>query len=90
MSENEKVDPLKAESLEEVDHLRAQLLNRDMDMLTLQRELLNGQFKEVNSRLTAFSMDIVTKYGLNSPKQVDVATGKINRDQPKEEKTDGQ
>ncbi len=81
MSDEVKVDLTQADKLEEVDHLKAQLLNRDMDLVMLQRELLNTKHQEVNAKLSAFSAEIVMKYGLASPQQVDVAKGTINRNE---------
>jgi len=79
MSNQPEVDPKQAEELAEVDHLKAQLMNRDMDLIMLQKKMLDDKFKEVNENLTTFSKGIVEKYGLENPQQVDVATGKINR-----------
>lgn len=79
MSDQIEVDPLEANELSEVDHLKAQLLNRDMDLIVLQRELIATKHKEVNNNLTMFSAEIVQRYGLESAQQVDVSTGKINR-----------
>jgi len=80
------IDLTTVDKLEEVDHLRAQLFNRDMDLLMLQQSILNSKLQEANNKLSVFSMDMVKKYGLHSPKQVDVATGNIDRS-PVEEAT---
>jgi hypothetical protein len=72
-------DTTQVTELSEVDRLRLQLLNKNLDWFTSQSELFRLRAMEATQLLAIYSNDLAKRYGLVDPRQVDVGTGKINR-----------
>jgi len=83
-----------ATNLDEVDHLKVRLLNRNVDYFNSQMELTQMQALEATRALMNFSAEIAERYALEDMRQVDAGSGKIQREfsrvaQPSGEQPDG-
>ncbi len=87
--QNPVIPPECAEATElvETDKLKLHLLNRDIDYYGTQVQMHQAQvdlnqirMQSAVAQLNAASTALTVKYGLKDPRQVDVATGKLNRE----------
>ena len=69
----------KVTKLEEVDFLKVRLLNRNLELLETQAQLIASKQKEAFSLLQEFGGNLVERYSLADVGQVDPGSGSIDR-----------
>ena len=69
-----------AGELKETDRLKLLLLNRNVDFFNSQAELFQLRALESTRALMSFSNALAERYDFTDPRQIEVSTGKIERD----------